>query len=52
MSNRRLAVPAIVASAFAILFFGLGSFLGARPSTGLVAQGCSPRVKMDIFDEK
>ena len=33
MSNRRLAVPAIVASAFAILFFGLGSFLGARPST-------------------
>ena len=33
MANRRLAVPAIVASAFAILFFGLGSFLGARPST-------------------
>jgi hypothetical protein len=33
MSNGRLAVPAIVASAFAILFFGLGSFLAARPST-------------------
>ena len=33
MSNRRLAVPAIVTAAFAILFFGLGSFLGARPST-------------------
>ena len=33
MANRRLAVPAIVASAFAVLFFGLGSFLGARPST-------------------
>ena len=33
MAKRRLAVPAIVASAFAILFFGLGSFLGARPST-------------------
>jgi S1-C subfamily serine protease len=33
MSNGRIAVPAIVASAFAILFFGLGSFLGARPST-------------------
>jgi S1-C subfamily serine protease len=33
MSNRRIAVPAIVASAFAILFFGLGSFLGARPSS-------------------
>ena len=29
--HRRLAVPAFVASAFAILFFGLGSFLGARP---------------------
>ena len=33
MSNGRLAVPAVVATAFAILFFGLGSFLGARPST-------------------
>ena len=33
MSNGRIAVPAIVASAFAILFFGLGSFLGARPSS-------------------
>ena len=33
MSNRRIAVPAVVASAFAILFFGLGSFLGARPSS-------------------
>jgi S1-C subfamily serine protease len=34
MSNRRrLAVPAIVTTAFAILFFGLGSFLGARPSS-------------------
>lgn len=34
MSNgRRLAVPAIVTSAFAILFFGLGSFLAARPSS-------------------
>ena len=33
MSNGRIAVPAIVVSAFAILFFGLGSFLGARPSS-------------------
>jgi S1-C subfamily serine protease len=32
-SNGRIAVPAIVASAFAILFFGLGSFLAARPSS-------------------
>lgn len=29
MSNRR-AVPAILASAFALLFFGLGNYLGAR----------------------
>jgi S1-C subfamily serine protease len=31
MSNRR-AVPAILASAFALLFFGLGNYLGARHS--------------------
>ena len=30
MSNRRV-VPAVVASAVAIIFFGLGSFLAARP---------------------
>lgn len=33
MSNGRLAVPAVVASAFAIFFFGLGSYLGARPGS-------------------
>ena len=32
MSNGRVAVPVVVASAFAILFFGLGSYLAARPS--------------------
>jgi S1-C subfamily serine protease len=31
MSNGRVAVPAVIASAFAVLFFGLGSYLGARP---------------------
>jgi S1-C subfamily serine protease len=31
MSNGRLAIPAVVTAAFAILFFGLGSFLAARP---------------------
>jgi hypothetical protein len=31
MSHPRLAVPAVVATAFAFLFFGLGSFLAARP---------------------
>jgi S1-C subfamily serine protease len=32
MSNRRVAIPAVIVSAFAVLFFGLGSYLGARPS--------------------
>ena len=33
MSNRRFAIPAVVASAVvSSLFFGLGSYLGARPS--------------------
>jgi S1-C subfamily serine protease len=31
MSHPRVAVPAVVATAFAFLFFGLGSFLAARP---------------------
>ncbi len=33
MSSRR-AVPAIIASAFALLFFGLGNYLGARQTAG------------------
>jgi S1-C subfamily serine protease len=32
MTNRRVAVPVVIASAFAVLFFGLGSYLAARPS--------------------
>jgi hypothetical protein len=32
-SSGRIAVPMVIAAAFAILFFGLGSYLGARPST-------------------
>lgn len=32
-SSGRIAVPLVIAAAFAVLFFGLGSFLGARPST-------------------
>jgi S1-C subfamily serine protease len=31
MSHPRVAIPAVVATAFAFLFFGLGSFLAARP---------------------
>ena len=37
MSNRRVAVPVVIALAFAVFFFGLlGSYLGARP--GIEAQ--------------
>jgi S1-C subfamily serine protease len=32
MSNGRITVPVVVTSAFAVLFFGLGSYLGAGPS--------------------
>jgi S1-C subfamily serine protease len=31
MSNRRIAVPVVVASAFAVLFLGLAGYLAARP---------------------
>ena len=32
MSKGRVAVPVVVTAAFAVLFFGLGSYLAARPS--------------------
>jgi S1-C subfamily serine protease len=32
MSNGRVAYPVVIASAFAVLFFGVGSYLTARPS--------------------
>jgi S1-C subfamily serine protease len=32
MSNGRVAYPVVIASAFAVLFFGVGSYLSARPS--------------------
>lgn len=32
MSKRPVAFPAVVTAAFAVLFFGLGTYLGARPS--------------------
>ena len=32
MANGRIAVPTVIASAFGLFFFGLGSYLAARPS--------------------
>jgi len=47
MSNRRLAVPVVVAFAFAVLFFGLGSYLGARPSPDAQEQLAALRAEID-----
>ena len=47
MSNGRLAVPVVVASAFAVLFFGLGSYLGARPSEDAHEQLAALRAEVD-----
>ena len=47
MSNRRLAVPVVVASVFAVLFFGLGSYLGARPSPDAQEQLAALRAEID-----
>jgi hypothetical protein len=48
MSNGRIAVPAVVvASAFAVLFFGLGSFLAARPNTTEAGEIAALRAEID-----
>jgi Trypsin-like peptidase domain len=47
MSNGRLAVPVVVTSAFAVLFFGLGSYLGAGPSEDAHEQLAALRAEVD-----
>jgi S1-C subfamily serine protease len=47
MSNGRVAVPVVVASAFAFLFFGLGNYLGARPSVDAEQQLAALRAEVD-----
>ena len=48
MSNGRIAVPAVVvASAFAVLFFGLGSFLAALPNTTDAGEIAALRAEVD-----
>jgi hypothetical protein len=44
MSTRR-AVPAVLASIFAFLFFGLGNFLGARQNADGDDEIALPRLK-------
>ena len=45
MSTRR-AVPAVLASAFALLFFGLGNYLGARQSADSDGQLAAMRAEI------
>ena len=49
MSNGRVAVPVVIASAFAVLFFGVGSYLGARPSVDAQEQLAALRAEVELL---
>ena len=48
MAKDRVAVP-VVAVAFAVLFFGLGSYLGARPSVDPPQELAALRAEIDVL---
>ena len=48
MAKDRVAVP-VVAAAFAVLFFGLGSYLGARPSVDPPQELAALRAEIDVL---
>ena len=48
MAQNRVAVP-VVAAAFAVLFFGLGSYLGARPSADPQQELAALRAEIDVL---
>jgi S1-C subfamily serine protease len=48
MAKGRVAVP-VVAAAFAVLFFGLGSYLGARPSVDPQQELRALRAEIDLL---
>ena len=48
MAKNRVAVP-VVAAAFAVLFFGLGSYLGARPSVDPQQELAALRAEIDLL---
>ncbi len=48
MSTRR-AVPAFLAIVFAVMFFGLGNYLGARQSAGLEERTASLRAEVEFL---
>ena len=49
MSNGRVAVPVIVVTAFAVLFFGLGGYLGARPSFDAELELAALRAEVEML---
>ena len=51
MSNRR-AVPAVLATAFALLFFGLGNYLGARQNAESDERLAALRAEVDLLRKR
>jgi S1-C subfamily serine protease len=49
MSKGRVGVPGVVAVTFAVLFFGLGSYLGARPSVDPQEELAALRAEIDLL---
>jgi hypothetical protein len=49
MSKGRVAVPVVVTAAFAVVFFGLGSYLGARPSVDPQQELSALRAEIDLL---
>ena len=49
MSKGRVAVPVVVTAAFAVLFFGLGSYLAARPSVDPQQELAALRAEIDLL---
>ena len=49
MSKGRVAVPVVVTGAFAVLFFGLGSYLGAGPGVDPQQELAGLRAEIDVL---
>jgi S1-C subfamily serine protease len=49
MSKGRVAVPVVVTAAFAVLFLGLGSYLGARPTVDPQQELAALRAEIDLL---
>ena len=49
MSKGRVAVPVVASAAFAVLFLGLGSYLGARPSVDPQHELAALRAEIDLL---